>query len=111
MRKLNHSNRNNRPHWPYKIGLFALLLAGGSMLAFASQKQARELLKNGQILSLEIILEKAKSIKPGRIIETDLDEDDGQYIYEIELLDEQGRIWELELDAKTGELLELENED
>ena len=62
-------------------------------------------------MPLQEILTKAKVIKPGQVIETDLEKDDGRYIYELEILDEQGQVWELELDAQTGEFIELENED
>ena len=51
------------------------------------------------------------AVKPGQILETELDEDDGRYVYELEILDERGQVWELELDASTAELLELESED
>jgi len=40
-----------------------------------------------------------------------LEKEDGLYVYELEIVDYSGEVWELELDAKTGELVELENED
>ncbi len=76
-----------------------------------SASVARQLLKEGKIMPLQEILMKAKVIKPGQVIETDLEREDGRYVYELEILDEQGQVWELELDAQTGEFVELENED
>jgi uncharacterized membrane protein YkoI len=76
-----------------------------------SAEQARMLKKQGDILSLESIIDAALTIKPGQILETELDADDGRYIYELEILDDRGRVWELEFDAANGELIELENED
>jgi uncharacterized membrane protein YkoI len=35
----------------------------------------------------------------------------GRLIYELEVLDAQGQVWEVELDAVTGRLLESEVED
>ena len=44
--------------------------------------------------------------QPGATItETELEEEYGKYIYQIELRDQQGIEWDLELDAVTGQLL------
>lgn len=91
--------------------LVSALLAVSLAQADESASVARQLLKEGKIMPLQEILTKAKVIKPGQVIETDLEKDDGRYIYELEILDEQGQVWELELDAQTGEFIELENED
>lgn len=74
-------------------------------------KRIRELQRAGQILSLEKIFDAARAVKPGRILKTKLDKDDGQYIYEIELLDSRGWVWKMEFDARTGELFELKRDD
>ncbi len=73
--------------------------------------RARKLRESGEILSLEQIVERARAAKPGEVIETDLDRKQGRYVYEVEILDSMGRVWEVELDAKTGELLEIEQDD
>lgn len=91
--------------------LVSAMLAVSLAQADESASVARQLLKEGKIMPLQEILSKAKVIKPGQVIETDLEKDDGRYIYELEILDEQGQVWELELDAQTGEFVELENED
>lgn len=91
--------------------LVSAMLAVSLAQADESASVARQLLKEGKIMPLQEILSKAKVIKPGQVIETDLERDDGRYIYELEILDEQGQVWELELDAQTGEFVELENED
>ena len=62
-------------------------------------------MKAGEILPLEKIIERARAEHPGKILETDLDMELGRYVYEVELLDDKGTVWEMELDAKTGELL------
>ena len=76
-----------------------------------SQQQARRLLEQDRILSLETIINKAVQLKPGIILETELEsEDDGSYTYGLDILDEDGVAWELEFNAETGELLELERD-
>ena len=71
---------------------------------------ARQALARGEILSLSRILELAAAAVPGDVIEVDLDRDDGRFIYEIKVLATSGRVRELELDARTGELLKLEDD-
>ncbi len=75
-----------------------------------SADKARQLRASGQIMSLEQLLETARKIKPGEILETELDKEAGRYVYEIDILDAQGRVWELKLDAKSGKLIELEQD-
>lgn len=100
---------------PFALGLalcFLILFGAFSPPAQAGDTaRARALARDGVILPLEDILDRARDIKPGRVIDIDLDRDDGRYIYEIEILDKQGRVWELEFNASTGELYKLELDD
>ena len=75
------------------------------------QVTVRKLQESGQILSLEKIAKLANAVKPGEILETELEHKKGRYIYEVELLDTRGQVWEVKLDAKTGKLIKLELED
>lgn len=74
-------------------------------------EQIRRLKESGTILSLESVLEQIRRDHPGRIIEIELDDKDGTYTYELELVDEQGIVWDLEIDARTGKLLEKNRDD
>lgn len=74
-------------------------------------ERARALLESGEILPLERILENIRADYPGRLLEVKLEQEKGAVIYEIELLDSEGKVWELELDAVTGELLKRERDD
>ncbi len=72
---------------------------------------AGQLAAKGQILSLEKISRLAKSHKPGEILEVELEKKHGRYLYEVEILDARSQVWELKLDAKTGQLLKMELDD
>lgn len=72
---------------------------------------ARKLQESGQILSFEKIAEHARAVKAGEILETELELKKGRYIYEVEILDKAGKVWELKLNAKTGELIKMEVDD
>ncbi len=96
-----------------KYSLFPLLMLGLVCVGQADESAsvARQLLKEGKIMPLQTILSKAAEIKPGQVIETDLEKEHQRYVYELEILDKNGQVWELELDAQTGEFIELENEE
>ena len=98
--------------------LFAGAMVSGAFMvpaAFAadlSQDTARELRRDGTILALDDILERVRERYPdARLLETELERDDGRYIYEMEILTREGQVRELETDATTGRILEDEAED
>jgi len=89
------------------ILLITFLLAQGfTVRADGDQDEARRLLKSGDILSLELILEKVRSSHPGKILEVELEKESGKTIYEIEMLGDDGVVREFIIDARTGDLLE-----
>lgn len=108
---------------PKNILLVLLLpltvLAIGGLLLFPvtdlhaddDQAIARALSQRGDILSLEKISERARAERPGRLIDIDLERKRERWIYEVEMLDASGRVWELKFDARTGALLKMELDD
>jgi len=81
--------------------------------AFADEDHvaARKLRESGKILSLESIVERARNHKAGEILETELDLKHGRYVYEVEILDAGGKVWELKLDAGNGDLITMKRDD
>ena len=74
-------------------------------------KDARELVVKGNIMPLEQILETVYKTHQGKILEVELEHENDGYVYEIELLDHNNRVWEMEINAITGELLKVKEED
>lgn len=72
--------------------------------------RARKLMERGEILPLEQLLESLPGNRQWRLLEAELEEEDGVIIYELELLDEEGRVRELKYDARSGVLLSDEGE-
>lgn len=70
---------------------------------------ARELVRSGEILPLRRVLAKAMEQQPGRVLEAEFESEDGRHIYEVMILDNGGKVWELKLDARDGRLLERED--
>ncbi len=72
------------------------------------QRRARAALERGEVLPLTGILRRSEALLDGRMIEAELEREDGRWVYEITLLDADGFIVEALFDARTAELLELE---
>ena len=82
----------------------------GLLRADEDYREAQRLRQSGKILPLETIVQRAKAVHPGKLLDIELEHDDGRYVYELELLDERGVVWELKYDAATGILLKQERE-
>ncbi|MDX1573321.1 MAG: PepSY domain-containing protein [Methylophaga sp.] len=91
--------------------ILMLLAFFPAMADDVSYSEARALREAGQILPLEQIIDIAKAFKQGEVIDTALEKDDDVYEYEIEILDANGRVWEMEFNAANGDLLDLELDD
>ncbi len=72
--------------------------------------RAKALRDAGHILPLETIIDRAKKIQPGRVVETELEKKSAGYVYEIQIADENGTLWELKFDAADGTLIKSEKE-
>ena len=68
--------------------------------------EALRLRDAGTIVSFEKLNATALAKHPGSTVtETELEEEYGKYIYQIELRDPQGIEWDLEMDAVSGQIL------
>lgn len=74
-------------------------------------EHARRLRGAGDILPLESIIGGIKSDTSVRILEVELESENGRYIYELELLTEDGHVVERKYDAHTGKLVIPEQDD
>jgi len=96
------------------------LLTVTTLLAGAGIAQARDLgpdealrLRDAStIQSFEKLNATALAKHPGAVVEeTELEEEYGRYIYQVELRDAQGVQWDLELDASNGQTLKDHRDD
>ena len=93
--------------------LVAVMLVSSSaaVLADEDQQQARQLREAGEVLPLQRIIATVRQQQPGRLLEVELEQHQGRWIYEVELLATDGVVWEFEVDAASGELLRRKRED
>lgn len=70
------------------------------------QDRARAAVERGEIRPLSQILALLERRFVGQVVDTDLDRDDGRWIYEFKLLPPSGRMYRVKLDAATGAVIE-----
>lgn len=92
--------------------LFSLVSLLSVSLAHAGEHDdARRLLESGQILSLEAILKNIKPKYPGKVLEVHLEKEHGGVVYEMEILGDDGVVYEIKVDARSGKILSNGDED
>lgn len=69
------------------------------------QELARKALQEGKILSLRQVLARVENDFPGDPVKIEFEHDDALYIYEIKLLQKNGTIVKLKVDARTGDII------
>lgn len=72
---------------------------------------ARAAVLDGRILPLDRILDILRADFKGEIIEIQLEYEDGELAYEFDLVSPEGRVFEVEIDARTGAIIEVEDEE
>ena len=75
-----------------------------------NQDDAREALKKGKVMPLTAILDIAARREPGGVIAVDLETQNGRLIYEIDVITDDGRRRELQIDARKGDILSVEDD-
>jgi hypothetical protein len=88
--------------------LFALLSSVSAHGRPSDQERALSARGRGDVLPLAQILGAVEREFPGRLIEVELDDDDGHRVYELDWLLPDGRVIELKVDARTGAWLSIE---
>ncbi len=66
----------------------------------------------GRIRALSEIAAAVKPRLPGEILGVKIDvEDEGRFVYEFDVLTPEGKLKEVDVDAKTAEILGIDDED
>lgn len=99
---------------PVRRRLAGLLLCGlaswGAAPALAGDRadhdRARQAVQSGQVLPLRTVLERLEREAPGQVLEVELEHEHGQWVYEIKVLQPDGRVVKLLLDARDARVLQ-----
>lgn len=85
--------------------MFLALPLGGRADSPRDHDRARAALQAGEVLPLTEILARVAHAHPGQVLEVELERDDGRWIYELRLLQPDGLLVRLKVDARDGTVL------
>ncbi len=68
-------------------------------------ERALQAVQSGQVLPLVKVLALVEREHPGQVLEVELESEGQVWLYEIKLLQPNGRLTKLKVDARTGEIL------
>jgi len=97
-----------------RLALFSLalcLLGAGPVLRAHehgddSHEQARQALEQGRVLPLRTVLDQIERDYRGQALKVEFEQDDGRFLYKIRLLQSDGRMVKLKVDAVDGKVLD-----
>ncbi|GLK78993.1 PepSY domain-containing protein [Methylopila turkensis] len=95
---------------PLAILAAAALALGAALPALGDddQDEARRALERGEIRPLEEVLAAARARVSGDVVKIELDRDDDLWVYEIKILTPSGARREVEIDARSLRVLEVD---
>jgi uncharacterized membrane protein YkoI len=91
--------------------LSALVLPVPQSKADDELDRLRDAVNRGEVMPLSALQDEVRRAFPGEIIRVKLDEDDGRFIYEFKVLKTNGRLVEIEMDARDGRVLDVDKDD
>lgn len=93
----------------------ALCLLGASPVLRADDQGAHELarqaLEQGRVLPLRTVLDKIERSYQGQALKVEFEQNDGHFLYKIRLLQSDGRMVKLKVDAMDGRVLEIKRKE
>lgn len=93
----------------FMLGASPLLCADGD--DHGSHELARQALEQGRVLPLRAVLEKIERDYQGQALKVEFEQDDGRFLYKIRLLQSDGRMVKLKVDAVDGKVLETKRKE
>lgn len=83
----------------------AVALVTASALAEShDQDAARQAVESGEILPLADILDAVRGKLPGEVVGVEIESEKGRWLYEFRVLDGKGHLFEVFVDARSGEI-------
>jgi uncharacterized membrane protein YkoI len=70
-------------------------------------ERARQAFREGKILPLRAVLDIVERDYPGQVVKVEFERDDGRYEYEIRVLQADGNMLKLDIDASDGRVLSV----
>lgn len=76
----------------------------------SDQRAASAALARGEILPIARVLAIATGKVPGDVLKVELEREKSGFEYEVKILTASGRVREVEIDARTGRVLKIEDD-
>lgn len=92
----------------------ALIVTSLGLAMSHEGKEQESLADLSTTISMEEAIKTATTQFPGKVLEAELEQEEGKAVYEIEIMNASGKIQEIEIDAQTGTMRqerEQENQD
>lgn len=100
--------RSPRPLFQAGLLACALGLGAGVQAGEAVDHDlARRALESGRVLPLSTVLDKLAREVPGQVLKVEFEREAGRFVYEIRLLQDDGRMAKLEVDAVDARVLSI----
>ncbi|WP_313569823.1 PepSY domain-containing protein [Comamonas terrigena] len=68
---------------------------------------ARQALQQGKVLPLRTVLDQVEREYKGQVIKVEFEHDDGRFLYELRLLQADGRVLKVKINAVNGKVLSV----
>ena len=89
----------------------ALFTTGTAHADRRDHELARQALEQGQVLPLREVLDRIERQFGGQVLKIEFEREDGRFIYEIRLLQDDGRMAKLQVDAADGQVLKIKRKE
>ncbi|CAN7463769.1 PepSY domain-containing protein [Rhizobacter sp. LjRoot28] len=73
--------------------------------------RARAAVQAGEVLPWPTVFDRLQRTHPGQVLDLELEREDGRWIYEVRLLQADGRLLKLEVDARTADIIQVRHKD
>jgi uncharacterized protein YpmB len=93
------------------LGASALLLASVALAMGNDGKEKVAVANLPTSVTMEDAIKTATTQFPGKVLEAELESEDGKAVYEVEIVNASGETREFEIDAQSGQILSSELED
>jgi hypothetical protein len=92
--------------WAVVLVVAAVAAPAGWAEARDDHERARAAVRAGEVLPLPTLLERLQRTHPGQVLELELERDHERWIYEVKLLQANGQLVKVLVDARTAQVLE-----
>lgn len=107
---MRHRSPRGFPSFALVAALLLACAAGAVRADDDDHDAARRAREAGAVLPLAALQERVRAELGGRIVGVEFEREDGRYVYEFRVLMPDGRLREVEVDARTGAVRAGEDE-